>query len=139
MRWLRTFGTYLGVIVLWLVHFLPLRSIGAIGAALGAVVYQFGRGRVTRINLALCFPQMPEEERHALGLRHFKMLGRNVLELSVMVWGSEEDLLRLIRVEGSEHWEEAAGRPVILLAPHFIGLNMGGIRVAYQFPGTASV
>ncbi len=139
MRWLRTFGTYLGVIVLWLVHFLPLRSIGAIGAALGAVVYQFGRGRVTRINLALCFPQMPEEERHALGLRHFKMLGRNVLELSVMVWGSEEELLRLIRVEGSEHWEEAAGRPVILLAPHFIGLNMGGIRVAYQFPGTASV
>ena len=139
MRWLRTFGTYLGVIVLWLVHFLPLRSIGAIGAVLGAVVYQFGRGRVTRINLALCFPQMPEEERHALGLRHFKMLGRNVLELSVMVWGSEEELLRLIRVEGSEHWEEAAGRPVILLAPHFIGLNMGGIRVAYQFPGTASV
>jgi KDO2-lipid IV(A) lauroyltransferase len=139
MRWLRTFGTYLGVVVLWLVHFLPLRSIGAIGAALGAVVYRFGRGRVTRINLALCFPQMPEEERHALGLKHFKMLGRNALELSVMVWGSEEELLRLIRVEGSEHWEEAAGRPVILLAPHFIGLNMGGIRVAYQFPGTASV
>jgi KDO2-lipid IV(A) lauroyltransferase len=139
MRWLRTFGTYLGVVVLWLVHFLPLRWIGAIGAALGAVVYQFGRGRVTRINLALCFPQMPEAERHALGLKHFKMLGRNALELSVMVWGSQEELLRLITIEGGEHWEAAAGRPVILLAPHFIGLNMGGIRVAYQFPGTASV
>jgi len=55
------------------------------------------------------------------------------------VWGSEEELLRLIRIEGGEHWETVAGRPVILLAPHFIGLNMGGIRVAYQFPGTASV
>ena len=75
MRWLRTFGTYLGVVVLWLVHFLPLRSIGAIGSALGAVVYRFGRGRVTRINLALCFPQMPEEERHALGLRHLRCSG----------------------------------------------------------------
>ena len=139
MRWLRTFGTYLGALVLWLAHFLPLAWIGAIGAALGAVVYRFGRGRVTRINLALCFPQMPEEERHALGLRHFRMLGRNALELSVMVWGSEEELLRLTKVEGKEHFDAAARRPVILFAPHFIGLNMGGIRVAYEFPGTASV
>jgi len=139
MRWLRTLGTYLGVVVLWLVHFLPLKWIGALGAALGAIVYRFGRGRVTRINLALCFPQMPEEERHALGLRHFRMLGRNALELGVMVWGSEEELLRLIKIEGGEHWESVAGRPVIVLAPHFIGLNMGGIRVAYQWPGTASV
>jgi len=28
---------------------------------------------------------------------------------------------------------------VIALAPHFIGLNMGGIRVAYECPGSASV
>ncbi|HUP28919.1 MAG TPA: lipid A biosynthesis acyltransferase, partial [Usitatibacter sp.] len=31
------------------------------------------------------------------------------------------------------------GHPVIAMAPHFIGLNMGGIRVAYEYPGTASV
>ena len=67
------------------------------------------------------------------------MLGRNALELSVMVWGSEEQLLRLIRVEGLEHLKAAAGRPVIALAPHFIGLNMGGIRVAHEYPGTASI
>ena len=41
------------------------------------------------MNLALCFPAMPEAERHALGLKHFKMLGRNAVELSIMVWGSE--------------------------------------------------
>jgi KDO2-lipid IV(A) lauroyltransferase len=139
MRWLRTFGTYVGVLVLWLVHFLPLKWIGALGAALGGVVYRFGRGRVTLINLGLCFPGMSEEERHALGLKHFRMLGRNALELSIMVWGSEEELLRLIKVEGSENWEAAGGRPVIVLAPHFIGLNMGGIRIAHRFPGTASV
>jgi KDO2-lipid IV(A) lauroyltransferase len=139
MRWLRILGTNVGVLVLWLAHFLPLKWIGALGAALGGVVYRFGRGRVTRINLGLCFPGMSEEERHALGLKHFRMLGRNALELSIMVWGSEEELLRLIKVEGGENWEAAAGRPVIVLAPHFIGLNMGGIRIAHQFPGTASV
>ena len=139
MNFLPKLGTQLGVFVLWLVHFLPMKWIGALGGALGSILYRFGRGRVTRINLALCFPQMSERERHAIGLRHFKMLGRNALELSIMVWGTDEQLLRLIRVEGMEHLKAAAGRPIIALAPHFIGLNMGGIRVAYEYPGTASI
>src|SRR5258708_6295670 len=130
MQFLTKLGTWTGVFLLWLGAFPPLR---AIGAALGSVLYRFGRGRVTRVNLALCFPGMSERERHDLGLRHFRMLGRNAVELAVMVWGSEKQLLELIQVEGLEHLKAAAedGRPVIALAPHFIGLNMGGIRVAH--------
>ena len=141
MQLLRKLGTWAGVLVLWLAHFLPLAWIGAIGAGLGSILYRFGRGRVTRVNLALCFPEMSERERHDLGLKHFRMLGRNAVELSVMVWGSEEELLRLTRHEGLEHLHAAAagGRPVIAMAPHFIGLNMGGIRVAYEYPGTSSI
>ncbi|HEX3098705.1 MAG TPA: lipid A biosynthesis acyltransferase [Usitatibacter sp.] len=139
MTLLRKLGTQAGLLVLWLVHFLPLPWIGVLGAALGSVLYRFGRGRVTRINLALCFPEMPEAQRHALGERHFRMLGRNALELSVMTWGTEEELLRMTKVEGLEHLKAVEGRPVIALAPHFIGLNMGGIRVAYEYPGTASI
>ncbi|MEO7743712.1 MAG: lipid A biosynthesis acyltransferase [Usitatibacter sp.] len=141
MGWLRSLGSRLGVLVLWLVHFLPMRWIGAIGAGLGSLLYRFGRGHVTRVNLALCFPEMPEHERNALGLRHFRMLGRNAVELSVMVWGTEEQLLQLVRHEGLEFLREAAanGEPVILFAPHFIGLNMGGIRVAHEWPGSASI
>ena len=141
MKALRTAGSWLGVFVLWLVHFLPLRWIGALGAALGSLLYRFGRGRVTRINLALCFPHMTRAERDALAKRHFRMLGRNALELSVMVWGSEEQLLALTRCEGIEflHEAERDKAPVIVFAPHFIGLNMGGIRVAYEWPGSASV
>ena len=141
MQLLRKLGTWTGVFVLWLTHFLPLAWIGAIGAGLGSILYRFGRGRVTRVNLALCFPAMTERERYDLGLRHFRMLGRNAVELSVMVWGSEEELLRLTRHEGLEHLHAAAagGQPVIAMAPHFIGLNMGGIRVAYECPGTSSI
>ena len=140
MAILQKLGTWLGVLTLWLVHFLPLRWIGALGAGLGSLLYRFGRGRVTRINLALAFPGLGERERHDLGLRHFRMLGRNALELGIMVWGSEQDLLRLTQHEGMEHLHAAAARgPVIVMAPHFIGLNMGGIRVAYEFPGTASI
>ena len=141
MQILRKLGSLAGVFILWLIHFLPLAWIGAIGAALGSLLYRFGRGHVTRVNLALCFPEMTDAKRHELGLRHFRMLGRNAVELSVMVWGSEKELLALTRCEGIEHLHaaNAGARPVIVMAPHFIGLNMGGIRVAYEYPGTASV
>jgi KDO2-lipid IV(A) lauroyltransferase len=141
MKLLSRAGSELGAFVLWLLHFLPLAWLSAIGAGIGSILYRFGRGRVTQINLAMCFPEMPEEERRELGLRHFKMLGRNAVELSKMVWSSDTELLDMIRVEGLEHLKAAAaaGRPIIGLAPHFIGLNVGGIRVAYEYPGTASV
>jgi len=139
LTFLRLLGSYLGLFVLWLAHFLPLAWIGAIGSALGAVLYRFGRGRVTDINLGLCFPDMPQAERRALGLRHFRMLGRNALELSRLVWGSEEDLLAMVRVVGLEILTDLKGEPVIALAPHFIGLNAGGIRIAREWPGSASI
>jgi Kdo2-lipid IVA lauroyltransferase/acyltransferase len=141
MSALRRLGSWLGVGVLWLVHFLPMRWIGALGAALGSLLYRFGRGHVTRVNLGLCFPGLTDAQRDELGRRHFRMLGRNALELSIMVWGSEKQLLELIRLENIEYLHQAAagGRSVIVFAPHFIGLNMGGIRVAHAYPGTASI
>ena len=139
MAWLRSLGSQLGVLFLWGVHFLPLSWISAMGAGLGSLLYRFGRGRVTDINLALCFPEMPEAGRKAIGLKHFRMLGRSALELSKLVWGTDKDLLAMIRVVGLEHLQALKGTPVIALAPHFIGLNFGGIRVAYECPGTASI
>lgn len=139
MKVLRDAGSWLVVGLLWLVHFLPMRWIAAMGAGVGSLLYRFGRGHVTRVNLALCFPEMPEAERHAIGLRHFRMLGRNALELGIMAFGSEAQLQRLIRVEGIEHLRRHAGEPVIVLAPHFVGLNMGGIRVAWEIPDSASI
>jgi KDO2-lipid IV(A) lauroyltransferase len=40
---------------------------------------------------------------------------------------------RFVRLEGLEHWQAVCGRPVILLAPHFVGLDMGGIRFSVDF------
>ena len=139
MAWLARAGSWLGVALLWVLHFLPPRWIAALGSGLGWLLYQFGRGRVTRINLALCFPEKDEAEREAIGLRHFRMLARNALELGIMAFGRKERVLAMLRVEGIEELTRHAGRPVILLAPHFIGLNMGGVRVAHEVPQSASI
>ena len=136
---LRRLGSYAGLAFLWAIHFLPMSWLGALGRALGRLLYRFGRGRVTDTNLALCFPAMPEDERRALGIRHFEALGRNAIEMSVMWFGSDERVLGLVTLTGREHLDRLRGRPVILFAPHFIGLNMGGARIANEFPGSASI
>src|SRR4030065_286499 len=43
-------------------------------------------------------------------------------------WGSPARLKRLVRFRGREHYDQALaqGRRVMLLAPHFVGLEMAG-------------
>lgn len=136
---LRRLGSWLAVALLWLLHWLPTPVLGAMGRALGRLLYRFGRGRVTDTNLALCFPEMPDAERKALGRRHFEALGRNAIEMSVMWFGSDERVLGLVSLTGREHLDGLRGKPVILLVPHFVGLNMGGARIAHEYPGSASI
>ena len=136
---LRRVGSWLALALLWLLHWLPTPVLGAFGRALGRLLYRFGRGRVTDTNLELCFPAMPEGDRTDLARRHFEALGRNAIEMSVMWFGSDRRVLDLVAIRGREHLDALRGKPVILLVPHFIGLNMGGARIANDYPGSASI
>ena len=82
---------------------------------------------------------MPEAQRQALGLRHFEALGRNAIEMSVMWFAPDRRALGLVSIRGKEHLDRLRGKPIILLVPHFIGLNMGGARIANDYPGSASI
>ena len=42
--------------------------------------------------------------------------------------GEQSIVERYVNVRGIEHLRAAAGRPLILIAPHFVGLDAGGIR-----------
>jgi KDO2-lipid IV(A) lauroyltransferase len=134
---LRRLGSWLAVALLWLLHWLPAPALRALGRAAGRLLYRFGRGRVTDINLALCFPGMPEAERTALGLRHFEALGRNAIELSVLWFGSDEQVLGMVKLVGLENLEGLRDRPVIVFAPHFVGVDMCGVRIAPEFRRSA--
>ena len=121
--------------VLWLLRLLPLSALAAIGNAFGTLLYALGRERrrVCLINLARCLPQLPERERDALARRHFQAFARTFLERAILWWGSPARIRRLVRIEGMEHFEAVRGGPLILLAPHFVGLDMGGARLAMEF------
>jgi len=129
--------TRLAIFIIWLFHWLPLPVLSLIGRFLGTLSYfvVLPRKRVAATNLALCFPELDASARRRLLLRHFQALGRSMLERGLLWWASPERLRRIVRFEGEEHLRALveAGTPVILLVPHFIGLDAGGVRVAMSF------
>ena len=126
--------TRLGVFLLWLLHPLPPAVLAGMGNGLGLLLYLLAaeRRRVATINLRLCFPAMGEAERARLVRRNFMAFGRSLLERSILWWSSGERIRKLVRVEGLEHFEAAKSHPVILLTPHFVGMDAGGQWIAQQ-------
>jgi len=56
-----------------------------------------------------------------------------VIERGILWWSSRARVMRLVRLEGVDNWIAVRDRPVIWLAPHFVGLDMGGARAATEF------
>jgi KDO2-lipid IV(A) lauroyltransferase len=118
--------------LMWLIHFLPLGAQAAIGNALGSALYWLiaERRRVTRINLAKCFPRMDPAAREHLARAHFRAFTRSVVERGLLWWAPRARIERLIRLEGLEHLRALGDTPAILFVPHFVGLDAGGTRIA---------
>ena len=122
---------------LWLLHWLPLPVLRAFGWLLGRLLYIFGRERreVALINLGLCFPEKTDAEREDLARRNFVAFSRAVIDRTLGWWASKERLERIIRITGVEHLKDPAGRPIILLSPHFVGLDAGATRISMHIVG----
>ena len=129
----------LGLALIWSLHFLPAPVLAWLGSSLGSLLHAVARSRrrVVQTNLRLCFPELDENARGRLARAHFRAFGRSLLEHGVLWWGSKERIQRMVRVEGLEHWRAHADRPVIWLAPHFVGLDMGGSRIISEWRGAS--
>lgn len=118
---------------MWVLHFLPLAALASVGNGVGRVFYWLirERRRVTRINLAKCFPQMDTAKREQLARAHFRAFCRSFLERGILWWGSRRRIERLVRLEGLENLPKG---PVIIFSPHFVGLDATLARLAIDFP-----
>jgi len=122
--------------LLWCLHWLPLPLLRGLGGLIGRLLYRVGRERrrVALTNLRLCFPGKSEAEREAIARAHFIAFARAFLDRTLGWWASPARLRRLIRVTGAEHLKDPEGRPIIILAPHFVGLDAGGTMVTMLTP-----
>ena len=117
--------------LLWLVHLLPLPAQAMCGRGLGVVGWYLvpGRRKVALRNLQLCFPELDDARRETLAREHFRWLGRSLLERGLLWYASPARLKKLIHVEGDVHLAERSDKPVMWLAPHFMGLDVAGASV----------
>ncbi len=129
----------LGILVLWLAHFLPRPLLARMGRLVGLCAYAFipHRRRIARINLALCFPELSASQRERLLRRHFLCFGQALLESGIAWWGAPDRLQRTVRIEGGEHLERVKNERLVVLVPHFVGIELEGLRLALEHGGTA--
>lgn len=125
--------TKIGLFLLWLLHFLPRGVLASLGGGLGSLLYYSGRARVTNINLELCFPSLSPEERNILARKHFRALGRSALDQSILWFGTDEQVTTMVKMVDRENLDKHIGKPVILLSPHFVGLDFGGAKIGSEY------
>ena len=127
------------IALLWLLHWLPLSLLAPLGQLVGMFAYWLvaSRRRVARINLGLCFPDLTSQQREKLLREHFRAFGRGLVEGGIAWWGSPERLRRMVRIEGQEHVDALDGQLFIVLVPHFVGIELEGLRMTLDYRGVA--
>ncbi len=126
--------TWLGLWACRLLAFSPGPFRYFLARMAGAAAFWLGgsRRRVALKNLELCFPQWTPAHRDAIAKRHFELFVMAFLDCFRVWFGPSDTLKRLVRVAGVEHLEAARAGPVIFLAPHFLGLEAGGLRLQME-------
>ncbi|MFY8064078.1 MAG: lipid A biosynthesis acyltransferase [Usitatibacteraceae bacterium] len=128
------------LVFLWLLRWLPASWVAALGRGLGNLLFHWGRTRVALINLEKCMPEKSAAERETIARGVFQALGRSTLDLGHLWYAPVDQAMARVMVRDRHYVDEWAGKvPVIMLAPHFVGLDAGGARVSYDYPAAFSM
>jgi KDO2-lipid IV(A) lauroyltransferase len=125
----------LGVLLMQLLALLPLSWVRALGWLLGWVLYAVvgSRRRVVRANLDLCFPRWSEQQRAAMVPRVFVRFAQAWLDRGWLWHARPEVVRRRLNLTGA--LSEFDGQaPVVIFAPHFVGMDAGWTAVTQQLP-----
>jgi len=114
---------------------LPLAWVRALGWLLGLLLYALvlPRRRVVWVNLALCFPDRTERQIRALALRTFIYFAQAWLDRGWLWHGAPEVMRQRLKITGAVH-ELQGHEPVVIFAPHFVGLDAGWTALTQQLP-----
>ncbi len=121
--------------VMRLIGHLPLSWVRALGWVLGWLLYLLAvpRRRVARTNLRLCFPEKSRAEIRALVIGTFIHFAQAWLDRGWLWHGAPAVVRKRLRLTGAV--DELQGcEPVVIFAPHFVGLDAGWTALTQQLP-----
>lgn len=128
----------LGRLFLSLLVRLPVSLLAKLGRGFGLLFYivDYRRTKYAKVNLEICFPELSDKERKKLLINHFKFLGYSLFcTLGVTWYKPRERLTKYINIKNLDILEGVIKnkQPVILLAPHFAGVDLMFSRLAMSF------
>jgi len=123
--------------LLRLLSWLPLWLLHGIGALIGRMIALVPnrQRRNALINLALCFPHLPDAQLIRLRNRFLREFGKTYLEIAPLWLRPPGQTLGLIQeVRGGELLRRNDGRGLIVLSPHLGAWELAGLHLAAQGP-----
>ena len=109
---------------------LPLPVLRWLGWLSGHVFFRVSarRRNVVLTNLRLCFEQLSEDRLRQLAKEHFVLLGQSLWDRAWLWHAPPHVLNQRLRFNGDFDVFQDSG-PLIVLAPHFVGLDAGGVAM----------
>ncbi|VFP79918.1 kdo(2)-lipid IV(A) palmitoleoyltransferase [Candidatus Erwinia haradaeae] len=133
--------TWLGILVLFLLVYLPYPFLYRLGICIGRFSMFFMKRRVfiVRRNLELCFPDMDQEYLAQCVKSNFESLGLGLLETGMAWFWSDRRVKNWFSVKGMEYLREAQenGQGILMIGLHFMSLELGGRAMGLCHPMTA--
>ena len=125
----------LGVALMQGLARLPLAWLRGLGWLLGLLLYAVAapRRRVARINLGLCFPDLPPGALQALTRRSFVCFAQAWLDRAWLWHGAPAVVRQRLHLTG-ELGQLDGVAPLVIFAPHFVGLDAGWTALTQQLP-----
>lgn len=124
-----------GIVLMQVLARLPLAWVRALGWLVGWTLFALAvpRRRVAGTNLRLCFPHLSAAQIRALSARTFVHFAQAWLDRGWLWHGSPALVRRRLTLSGAV--SELQGRePVVIFAPHFVGLDAGWTALTQQVP-----
>ncbi|WP_027014083.1 lysophospholipid acyltransferase family protein [Comamonas composti] len=120
----------IGVWLMQSLAWVPLPWLRGLGAVLGRLLFVLvaPRRRVVLRNLQLCFPELSDAERQAMARQSFIVFCQAFLDRSWLWSAPREVVERRVKLQGAVH-ELDGETPTILFAPHFYGMDAGGLAL----------
>ena len=114
---------------------LPLTWVRAMGCLLGWLLYGLvvARRRAVQVNLHLCFPELTPMQVRDLSRRVFVRFSQAWLDRGWLWHGEPAQVCARLKLSGAVD-ELLGDDPVVIFAPHFVGLDAGWTALTQQVP-----
>jgi len=135
----RYWFTWIGLGMLRLVSALPWSIVAALSNGLGILLYHLSGSRkeIARKNLRTCFPDWSNDQVEKVVRKSFKLSGQAALLTGLAWWAPKKRFRSLVECDASLVDEyRAQGKNIILLTPHFLGLEAAGVYLSMDRPIT---